>query len=357
MRLLVLGGTVFLGRHVAERALARGHTVTLFNRGTREVSFGEADARVERLRGDRYTDLAALDGRRWDAVVDPSGYIPSAVSATATRLAEAADHYTFVSSGSVYDPITVPGYDERAPVGTIDDAALAAAEARVRAEGATATSLGQAYGPLKALCEAAAEAAMPGRVLSVRAGLLVGPFDRSDRFTYWVRRLARAGEVLVPAPVEQPVQLVDVRDLAAWIVRMAEERRASVFNATGPARPLTFGAMVEATSAALGTRPRLTWASESFLLAQKVAPWMGLPLWLPQEDPALRNMQTMSCAKALGAGLTFRPLGETVQAIREWDLARGEPPLQAGLAPEREQELLEAWHAGRRAGNVDPWRS
>jgi len=345
MRLLILGGTVFLGRHVAESALARGHSVTLFNRGTRDVSFGAREAGVERLKGDRYTDLSALDGRRWDAAVDTSGFIPSAVRASAERLAEAVEHYTFVSSGSVFDPITSPGYDETAPVGSIDDAALAAVEARVRAQGASQATLGEAYGPLKALCESAAEAAMPSRALNVRAGLIVGPFDRSDRFTYWVRRLARGGDVLAPAPAEQPVQFIDVRDLAAWIVRMAEERRAGVYSATGPAERTGFGAMLEESARALDAHPRIVWADEGFLLEQEVAPWMGLPLWLPQENPAVRYMLTADCARAIGAGLTFRPLAETVRATREWDAGRGEPPLQAGLAPEREAEILAAWRA------------
>lgn len=349
MKLLVLGGTVFLGRHVAASALARGHSVTLFNRGTRDVSFGKDDAGVERLKGDRYTDLSALDGGLWDAVVDTCGFIPSAVRASVEHLADAVAHYTFISSGSVFDPITEPDYDETAPVGTIDDATLAAVEARVRAEGHGQATLGEAYGPLKALCEAAAEKALPGRVLSVRAGLIVGPFDRSDRFTYWVRRLARAGDVLAPAPAEQPIQLVDVRDLADWIVRMAEEGRAGVYSATGPDRRTSFGAMLEESARALSTRPRFVWADESFLLEQKVAPWMGLPLWLPQENPSMRYMLTADCTKAIAAGLTFQPLGETVRATREWDAGRGEPPLQAGLAPEREQEILAAWRALRTA--------
>lgn len=357
MKLLVLGGTIFLGRHVVESALARGHSVTVFNRGTRDVSFAAAGAaagtapaapvHVESLKGDRYIDLSALDGRRWDAVVDTCGFIPSAVRAAAERLAGAVDHYTFVSSGSVYSPIDSPDYDESAPVGTIDDAELARVEARVRAEGASNATLGEAYGPLKALCETAVEAAMPGRALHVRAGLIVGPFDKTDRFTYWVRRLARAGDVLAPAPAQQPVQFVDVRDLAAWIVRMAEARRAGVFNATGPARPTSFGATLEASAAALATRPRFVWADERFLLEKDVAPWMGLPLWLPQEDPSLRYMLTMDCSRAREAGLTFRALAQTVQATRMWDEGRGDPPLQAGLAPEREREILDDWRTRR----------
>ena len=345
MKILILGGTVFLGRHIAESALVRGHELTLFNRGTREVSFGDAESRVERLVGDRNKDLSVLDGRRWDAVIDTCGFTPSAARASAERLASSVDHYTFISSESVYAPVSEPGYDESAPVATIDPVTLEAIETRVRAEGVHQAMLGEAYGALKALCEEAVEAAMPGRALHVRAGLIVGPFDRSDRFTYWVRRISRGGDVLAPAPRSQPVQLVDVRDLADWIVRMAETRRAGVFNAVGPALRTSFGDMLEESAKTLGAPARFVWVAESFLLEQKVAPWKGLPLWLPQEDTETQNLLTSDARRAIEAGLSFRPLSDTVRAIRAWDLERGEPPLQAGLTPEREREVLEAWAA------------
>ena len=189
MNLLILGGTVFLGRHLVEAALARGHAVTLFNRGQHNPDlFPE----VERLRGDRDGDLQALEGRRWDAVVDTCGYVPRVVRASAEMLAPNVDHYTFISSISVYADTSKPGIDEQAPVGTLDDPT-------------TEEVTGESYGPLKALCEQAAEAAMPGRVLNIRPGLIVGPHDPTDRFTYWVRRVAEGGEVLAPGNPHAPV--------------------------------------------------------------------------------------------------------------------------------------------------------
>src|SRR5688572_29497367 len=197
MRLLVLGGTKFLGRAVVEAAVARGHEPTLFHRGlTNPGLFPD----LEHLRGDRDGGLAALQGRTWDAVIDPSGYVPRIVRASAELLADAVEHYTFISSISVYPSFPTPGMDESSPVGTLEDPTVEDVPAH--------------YGPLKALCEQAAEAAMPGRVFHVRAGLIVGPNDPSDRFTYWPVRVAKGGDVLAPGSPERPVQIIDVRDLA-----------------------------------------------------------------------------------------------------------------------------------------------
>ncbi|MBA2383677.1 MAG: epimerase, partial [Actinobacteria bacterium] len=216
LRLLLLGGTRFLGRAVAEAALARGHELTLFNRGeTNPALFPEA----ERLRGDRDGDLSALEGREWEAVVDPSGFVPRVVGASAELLADAAGHYVFVSSISVYRPPIAPGLDEYAPVAELDDP--------------SSENVQQDYGGLKALCELAVEERFPGRSTHVRAGLIAGPHDPTGRFTYWAHRLRRSGEVLAPGPPEQPVQFIDVRDLAEWILLCAERGTAGVFNATG----------------------------------------------------------------------------------------------------------------------------
>ncbi len=209
MKLLVLGGTVFLGRHLVEAATARGHSVTLFNRGQHNP---ELYPEVEKLRGDRDSDLSALQGRRWDAVIDTCGYLPRAVRASAELLADAVDHYTFISSISVYADFHTPAMDESAPVGTLADETV---------EEVT----GETYGPLKALCEQAAERALPGRVLNIRPGLIVGPHDPTDRFTYWPVRVARGGEVLAPGRPHVPVQVIDGRDLAEWTVRMVEARQ------------------------------------------------------------------------------------------------------------------------------------
>ncbi len=218
MDLLILGGTGFLGRHLVERALAYGHRVTLFNRG---LSGPDLFPEVETIRGDREGNLSALRGRRWDAVIDTCGYVPRVVRASAALLAGAVDHYTFVSSISVYSDAIEPGADEGAPVKELADPTV---------EEVT----GETYGGLKALCERAAEEEMPGKVLNIRPGLISGPHDPTDRFTYWPRRISAGGEVLAPDRLERRVQFIDVRDLAVWIVKMSAERRTGTYNATDP---------------------------------------------------------------------------------------------------------------------------
>jgi 2'-hydroxyisoflavone reductase len=336
MNLLILGGTIFLGRYLVEAALARGHQVTLFNRGQHGA---ELFPGIEKLRGDRDGGLDVLRGRRWDAVVDTSGYLPRVVRASAELLADAVEYYTFISSISVYPHFRSVGLDERAPVATLEDPAV---------EEIT----GESYGPLKALCEQVVEQALPGRALIVRPGLIVGPHDYSDRFTYWVRRVAQGGEVLAPAHPDWHTQIIDVRDLAEWTLRMVEQRQVGVYNATGPAYDLTFGQLLDTCRAVGGSDALFTWVSEAFLAEQGVAPWSELPLWLPLSDPDLLGFSDVSCAKAIAAGLTFRDLATTVRDTLAWDATREDsdaPPARAlqpraGLAPEREMELLQAWH-------------
>lgn len=323
MRLLILGGTVFLGRHLVEAALAGGHDVTLFNRGRHNPDlFPE----VERLRGDRAGDLMALEGRRWDAAIDTCGYVPRVVGASATLLAGAVDHYTFISSLSVYADFGPMGIDESSPVGTLDDPTMETVD-------------GETYGPLKALCEAAAEAAMPGRVLTLRPGLIVGPYDPTDRFTYWPVRVAQGGEVLAPGRPERPVQVIDVRDLAEWTVRIVEECRTGVYNADGPDHVLTMGALLEQCAATSGSDARLAWMSDEELVAAGAGAWMEVPLWLPESEAP--GFFSIDCRKAFAAGLTFRPIVDTIRATLAWHATR--PPdttLAAGMTREREAELL-----------------
>ena len=346
MKLLVLGGTKFLGRHLVEAALARGHEVTLFNRGQLAP---ELFAGLERLRGDRDGGLDALRGRRWDAVVDTSGYSPRVVRDSARLLSDAAEHYSFISSCSVYADTSAPGVDEEHAVGTLSDEHLREAEALEQSELIRAPFFGERYGPLKALCERAAEEAMPGRVLNVRAGLIVGPHDYSDRFTYWPRRVAEGGDVLAPGDPARPVQFVDARDLAAWILRSAEGRLTGTFNATGPDQPLTFGRFLEECRTATGSDARFVWVEEQFLLDAGIQPWMEVPLWTDSSDETSRYFLAVGVEKAVAAGLSFRPLAETVRDTLEWDLTRpAETERRAGLARERELEVLAAWRA--RAG-------
>jgi len=326
MKLLILGGTIFLGRHIVEAALARNHEVTLFNRGQHNADLFPA---VEKLHGDRTKDLSALAGRRWDAVIDPSGYVPRHVRATAEALADRVDHYTFISTISVYPDFSQPNIDENAPVGQLADESV---------EEVT----GESYGPLKALCEQAAEQALPGRVFNMRPGLIVGPFDPSDRFTYWPQRVARGGEVLAPGDPHQAIQFVDGRDLAAWTVRMVEARQTGVYNATGPAQPLAMQQFLANCQAVIQSDANFTWVSEAFLLEKEVGPFVEMPLWVPASEAGLDQVNSL---KAIQAGLTFRPMADTIRDTLTWHNSRpSDQPLRAGLPPERERTLLEAWH-------------
>jgi 2'-hydroxyisoflavone reductase len=338
MKILVLGGTVFLGRYLVESALAGDHEVTLFNRGRQHP---ELFPHVEKLRGEREGGLEALRGRHWDAVIDTSGYLPWVVKASAELLSDAVEQYTFISSISIYAKY-FPGMDEGAETSTLTEEQSKEAEKIATGENTTAASYGALYGPLKAACEKVAECAMPGRVLNVRSGLLVGPHDYSDRFTYWVHRVAQGGEVLAPGRPERLLQFVDVRDLADWIVRMIERKQTGVFNANGPDQAVTMGDLLETSKRLSNSDARFTWVSDSFLLESGGTPWTELPLWVPEDWGTLKHV---NFDKALAAGLTFRALSETVRDTLAWSATRSDTVLRAGLTPAREQQFLKGWAA------------
>ena len=302
---------MFLGRAIAADALARGHELTLFNRGaTNPELFPEA----ERIRGDRRRELSALDARTWDAVIDTSGFVPADVRASA-QLLRSSHRYVFVSSVSVYADFS-SGPTEEAPtaaLGSMPDDELAADYSN--------------YGPLKALSEAEVESVFGGRTLVVRPGLIVGPHDPTGRFTYWAHRLGRGGETLAPAPPERRVQFVDVRDLAAWLLDAVEGGLAGTYNATNEG--VTWGELLAGAD--------VTWVADEFLQEHEVGPWMELPLWLP--DPGWVGMHSTDVGRAVAAGLRFRPLEETIRGAAAAPLQDG-----VGLTPEREAELLAAWH-------------
>lgn len=322
MKLLILGGTKFLGRHLVEAALARGHEVTLFNRGeTSPDLFPEA----EKLRGDRDGGLDPLRGQSWDAVVDTSGYVPRVVRASAELLADGVGRYLFVSSISAYAGFA-EGPSEESPLAELEDPA-------------TEEVTGEAYGGLKALCERAVRDVYDGRALIVRPGLIVGAHDPTGRFTYWPHRFARGGEVLAPGPPERRVQFVDARDLAGWMLRLLDAGAAGAYNATGTG--VTMGRLLEECCAVSGSDASVVWVPDEFLVEHGVGEWMELPLWIA--DPAWRGMLAADVSKAIAAGLTFRPLAETI-ADTLADAASGDG---VGLAPERERELLEAWRRRR----------
>lgn len=330
LNILILGGTSFIGPAQVEYALARGHTITLFNRGrTNPHLFPE----VEKLRGDRNNDIEALKGREWDVVIDNHPSIPRWVRMTAELLKDSARQYVFVSSLSVYSDNSIIGQDENGPVATIDDPTIE------QITGAT-------YGALKALCEQEAEKAFPGRATNIRPGLIVGPGDRSDRYTYWPVRIDRGGEVLAPGDPLDPVQVIDVRDLGEWMILMVEESVFGVFNATGPEKPLPIGDMLGSIKKAIGSDATFTWVNADFLQEQRVQPWSHMPVWFPPRGN-MAGFGRFDCSRAIAAGLTFRPHEITARDTLEWHKTRPEEErtnLRAGLSAEREAEVLQAWH-------------
>lgn len=318
MKILLLGGPRFLGRAVTDAALAGGHDVTFFNRGTTSP---ELYPQVARIVGDRGGDLSSIQGGAWDAVIDTSGYLPHAVRASADALT-GSGRYCFVSSISVYADFSQVN-DESSPVAELGD--LPADEVT-----------NESYGALKALCEQEVSDRFGSRALVVRPGLIVGPHDPTGRFTYWPHRLARGGEVLAPAPPDEPTQFVDVRDLGDWVVSLCEREVGGVFNATHAG--VTWGELLDTCCAVAAADATITWVAKDFLVEQEVGEWMELPLWLA--DPAYAYADRVDVSRALDAGLTFRRLEETVRGTLE----HAETTEVAGLTPEREADLLAKWH-------------
>lgn len=324
MKILILGGTIFVGRHLVHVALERGHEVTLFNRGRHNPSLF---SKVEKLRGDRMTsDLEALQGRKWDAVIDTCGYVPRVVRESTELLADHVEHYTFISTISVYRDWNTSNMDETAPLATIEDET-------------TESVTGETYGPLKALCEQTAEKAMPERVLTIRPGLIVGPDDLTDRFTYWVDRVSRGGEILAPGRPERLVQIIDVRDLAEWNIRMVEAKQTGIYNAVGPKYPLTMETILDECRTVTQSEASLIWVDEAFLHEQQVAPYSEMPLWIPETD------DTIDFKKAILAGLTLRPLKDTIQDTYDWNANYPRDKWRAGITSEREIELLNLYRS------------
>jgi nucleoside-diphosphate-sugar epimerase len=339
MKLLIIGGTRFAGRHLATAALDRGHELTLFNRGSRPSPFAE----VETIRGDRDRDLTKLQGRRWDAVIDMCGILPRSVRAAAEQLSGAVDRYVFVSSQSAYADVSDRGVVETAPLKDLTSEQLNRA---YNIERAGYPSYAELYGGLKALCEQDAEQAMPGRVLIIRPGLIVGPYDYTDRFTYWVMRVARGGEVLAPGRPERPVQFIDARDLAEWMVTMIERQETGVYNANRPPETLTMRDVLEECKSVANSDAVFTWVSEAFLRDEQVMAWSDMPLWLPEEEaPQLNGFMYINCDKAIAAGLRIRPLRETIiDTLHWWRSEVGAEKLKAGIDPDREKMLLSHVH-------------
>lgn len=340
MKLLILGGTRFLGRYLVAAARARGYEIMLFNRGNYS---SEGLGAVEIIQGDRYTEVHKLKGRRWDAVIDTSGHLPRAVRAAAEVLADGVERYVFISTQNAYRDVAVPGIDETYPLATLTSEQLDRANA---IDTSGQPSYGELYGGLKALCEQAAEEVMPGRVLIIRPGLIVGPHDYTDRFTYWPVRVARGGEVLAPGRPDRFIQFIDARDLAEWTISMIERKATGAYNAHGVPNTLTMERLLEECKSVSGSDAQFTWTTEDFLLQENVAAWSELPLWLPEEAaPHLKGFMFVSPAKAVVAGLTFRPLNETIRDTLMWfQTNRPHDALKAGLDRDKERALLYKWH-------------
>lgn len=334
MRILILGGTGFTGPYQVRYAMSRGHKVTTFNRG--KTHPGELPNEVEQLIGDRNGKLDALKDRQWDVVIDNPTTLPAWVRDAAQILKGNVDRYVFTSTISVYED-SKKGPDENAPLQNYDgsDPYKETLEA-MKASGF------KTYGPLKALSEKEAEKWFPGRTLIIRPGLIVGPRDESDRFTYWPVRIDRGGEVLAPGAPNDSVQFIDGRDLAEWTIRMAENRETGIYNATGPAKPIGMGGMLDGIKAALKSSANFTWVSEQFLTDQKVQAWSDMPVWAGAEDGVTRT----DINRALGKGLTFRPLADTARDTLAWFKSLPQDRqshLKAGVTPEREAEVLANW--------------
>ena len=335
LRILILGGTGFTGPYQVRYALSRGHKVTTFNRG--KTHPGELPTEVEQLIGDRNGKLDALKGRQWDVVIDNPTTLPAWVRDAAQILKGNVERYVFISTISVYAD-TSNGVDETAPLAKYDglDPYKETLEA-MRASGY------KTYGPLKVLSEQEAEKWFPGKTLIIRPGLIVGPRDETDRFTYWPVRIDRGGEVMAPGNREDPVQFIDARDLAEWTIRMVENRETGIYNATGPAKPLGVGGMVDGIKDAEKSSATLTFVSYDFLKQHKVEAWSDMPVWAGDE----LGLSRTKIDKALAKGLTFRGLGETARDTLAWFKSLPQDrqsKMRAGLTPAREAEVLAAWH-------------
>jgi 2'-hydroxyisoflavone reductase len=341
LNILILGGTGFTGPEQVEYAIARGHKVTLINRNKTRPDV--CKGRVDQLIGDLNGDMSALKGRKFDVVIDNPTTAPAWVRNAAQYLAGNTNHYIFISTISAYATDKNVWSDETDPTHSLPaglDPYTLKPEDR-----------GQYYGPLKAYSEKEVEKHYPGMNTIIRPGLIVGPLDRSDRFTYWPYRIDKGGEVLAPGDGKDPVQIIDARDLAEWTIRVAENRTLGTFNATGPVKPLTMAELLYGIKAVTTAGAQFTWVPADFLKEQKLSPWRHMPVWVP-DGPNNAAFSRRSISKALAAGLTFRPLAVTAKDTLDWNKTRPAAELQAlaegkiaGISAQREAEVLAAWKA------------
>ena len=342
LRLLILGGTGFTGPHQVRYAVSRGHTVTVFNLG--ETHPGQLPSAVEKLIGDRNGQMDVLKGRTWDVCIDIPTTLPVWVRDAARILKGNVGRYVFISTISVYSDNSKPGMNEDGPL-----AKYAGADPMKETQASLGASNYALYGPLKVRSEMEVEKWFPGNALIIRPGLIVGPGDGSDRFTYWPVRIARGGEVLAPGDPSDPVQFIDARDLAEWTIRMVEQGQVGTYNATGPKSKLSIGEMLTTIRTTTASQAKLTWVGADFLSAHNVNPWSDMPVWVPPRGDEAGFSQ-ISNEKAVSNGLTFRSVADTTQATLEWfrrQPAERQATLRAGLKPDREKEVLALWHGGK----------
>jgi nucleoside-diphosphate-sugar epimerase len=333
MRLLILGGTGFIGPHQVRYALARGHHVTVFNRGRQKEAWSGP---VEELLGDRNGDLKSLEGRGWDVCIDNPASLPVWVRDAARVLKGHIGQYVFISTISAYAANDKP-VDETAPLATYNgDDPMAETIKSLSANP-------RLYGPLKALCEKEARTQYGESLTTIiRPSLIAGPGDETDRFTYWPVRLMRGGEILAPGDGSDPVQFIDVRDLAEWTIRVAEQRTIGVFNATGPASPITMHQMLAEIAQGIEVNPKLVWAPADVLKANNISAWSDMPVWIPGEGRTF-GFHRRDLSRAVAKGLTYRPLPLTASDTLAWFRtlpSERQGKLRAGLTSEREAELL-----------------
>ncbi len=335
LRILFLGGTGFLGPHTVKHAIARGHQVTLFNRDrSKENLFPELESIIGNRDPKIGDGLSGLKGKRWDCVIDTSGYIPRIVEASSKLLADYSDQYLFISSISVYADFKTAGQDETAEVGTLEDINVEKID-------------GKTYGPLKAYCEKAAENNFKNRTTIIRPGLIVGPRDRTDRFTYWPVRIAKGGEILAPGDGKDFVQYIDVRDLGAFIINCLETKAMGTFNATSPIYNETTADMLNYCRDVINKDADFTWADTEFLNTHDVKSWSDMPVWVPRQGEN-SGLSQINSEKAEKIGLDMRAREDTIRDTLTWfvDQPKGrQNSLRAGISKEREASILNAWHA------------
>lgn len=332
MNLLIIGGGVFLGQAVLSAALEAGHTVTVFNRGLSRQWWPPG---VKWIVGNRTEDLHLLMGQRWDTVIDTCGYRPQDVELSCAALFDSCDRYVFISSVSAYASFAHSPIREHDPLASAHN---------INRESVTSEN----YGPLKAECERTVARVFGARCILVRPGLIVGPQDPTGRFSYWPWRIAAGGHLLAPGSAETPIQFIDARDLASWILRLAKQRASGAFNATGPNEGATFGELIDTCRWISGEEVEVEWVDERFLEREGVQPWVELPLWIPTHDPQTRGFHMVDTTRALATSLRTRPMAVTLNDILEAGIPSSDDKRRSGkMTRQRERDLLAVWRSYR----------